>query len=102
MSLKLLQFGDVAVLDISAVTVEQDETTAKRVPSAESKGLLLYILILCRSSFGDQIIARLIIDMYLNHPLRELNKLWKIVKMENDDLGPCQLRIYNAYVNQFT
>lgn len=33
-----LQFGDVAVLDISAVTVEQDETTAKRIPSAESKG----------------------------------------------------------------
>lgn len=48
---KLVQFGDVAVLDIAAVTVEQDETTAKRIPSAESKGLLLYIPILCHSSF---------------------------------------------------
>lgn len=41
MNLKLLQLGDVAVLDISAVTVEQDEATAKRIPSAESKGMLL-------------------------------------------------------------
>ncbi|KAI5674755.1 hypothetical protein M9H77_15119 [Catharanthus roseus] len=33
-----LQFGDVAVLDISATTIEQDESTAKTIPSAESKG----------------------------------------------------------------
>lgn len=33
-----LQLGDVAVLDISAETIEQDESAAKRIPSAESKG----------------------------------------------------------------
>ncbi|KAG6407503.1 hypothetical protein SASPL_130494 [Salvia splendens] len=33
-----LQLGDVAILDISAATIEQDESTAKSIPSAESKG----------------------------------------------------------------
>ncbi|PWA91474.1 trigger factor type chaperone family protein [Artemisia annua] len=33
-----LQIGDVAVLDISATTVEQDGSEAKSVPAAESKG----------------------------------------------------------------
>ncbi|XP_071730244.1 trigger factor-like protein TIG, Chloroplastic [Rutidosis leptorrhynchoides] len=33
-----LQIGDVAVLDISATTVEQDGSEAKNVPAAESKG----------------------------------------------------------------
>lgn len=33
-----LQHGDVAVLDISAETIEKDESAAKRIPSAESKG----------------------------------------------------------------
>ncbi|XP_022877652.1 trigger factor-like protein TIG, Chloroplastic isoform X2 [Olea europaea var. sylvestris] len=33
-----LEVGDVAVLDISATTIEQDESAAKRIPSADSKG----------------------------------------------------------------
>lgn len=33
-----LQIGDVAVLDISATTIDQDESNIKRIPSAESKG----------------------------------------------------------------
>lgn len=33
------QVGDVAVLDVSAMTIEQDESTAQSIPSAESKGL---------------------------------------------------------------
>nr|XP_043628737.1 trigger factor-like protein TIG, Chloroplastic [Erigeron canadensis] len=33
-----LQIGDVAVLDISATTVEQDGSEVKNVPAAESKG----------------------------------------------------------------
>lgn len=33
-----LKLGDVAVLDISATTIEQDESAAKSIPSAESKG----------------------------------------------------------------
>ncbi|KAJ4980984.1 hypothetical protein NE237_031821 [Protea cynaroides] len=33
-----LQVGDVAVLDISATTIEQDKSNAKIIPSAESKG----------------------------------------------------------------
>ncbi|KAG6405305.1 hypothetical protein SASPL_132892 [Salvia splendens] len=33
-----LQIGDVAILDISAATIEQDESKAKSIPSAESKG----------------------------------------------------------------
>lgn len=40
-SLKLLQIGDVAVLDISASTIEQDGSSAKRIPSAETTGLLI-------------------------------------------------------------
>lgn len=38
-SLKLPQIGDVAVLDISATTMDQDEV--QKIPSAESKGLPL-------------------------------------------------------------
>lgn len=38
-NLNPLQLGDVAVLDISATTIEQDESAAQRIPSAESKGL---------------------------------------------------------------
>nr|AKM76834.1 trigger factor type chaperone family protein [Francoa sonchifolia] len=34
-----LQIGDVAVLDISTTTIEQDESKVKSIPSAESKGL---------------------------------------------------------------
>ncbi|KAE9456468.1 hypothetical protein C3L33_11555, partial [Rhododendron williamsianum] len=33
-----LQVGDVAVLDISATTIDQDESNIKKIPSAESKG----------------------------------------------------------------
>ncbi|KAL5101262.1 hypothetical protein RYX36_005589 [Vicia faba] len=33
-----LQVGDVAVLDISATTVDKDETNIKSIPSAETKG----------------------------------------------------------------
>ncbi|CAA0832427.1 Trigger factor-like protein TIG- Chloroplastic [Striga hermonthica] len=33
-----LEVGDVAVLDLSATTIDQDESTAQRIPSAESKG----------------------------------------------------------------
>ncbi|KAH6778551.1 trigger factor type chaperone family protein [Perilla frutescens var. hirtella] len=33
-----LQVGDVAILDISAKTIEQDESAAQNIPSAESKG----------------------------------------------------------------
>ncbi|XP_010252608.1 PREDICTED: trigger factor-like protein TIG, Chloroplastic [Nelumbo nucifera] len=33
-----LQIGDVVVLDISATTVEQDESNARQIPAAESKG----------------------------------------------------------------
>lgn len=41
LSLKLLQIGDVAVLDISASTIEQDGSSAQRIPSAETTGLLI-------------------------------------------------------------
>ena len=37
--LNLPQIGDVAVLDISATTVDQDESNVQKIPSAESKGL---------------------------------------------------------------
>lgn len=33
------QIGDVAVLDISATTIDQDESNVEIIPSAESKGL---------------------------------------------------------------
>ncbi|XAR56737.1 Peptidylprolyl isomerase [Bertholletia excelsa] len=33
-----LQIGDVAVLDISATTTDQDESNVQKIPSAESKG----------------------------------------------------------------
>ncbi|XP_027938844.1 trigger factor-like protein TIG, Chloroplastic [Vigna unguiculata] len=33
-----LQVGDIAVLDISATTIDQDESNVKSIPSAESKG----------------------------------------------------------------
>ncbi|CAJ1971453.1 unnamed protein product [Sphenostylis stenocarpa] len=33
-----LQVGDVAVIDISATTIDQDESNIKNIPSAESKG----------------------------------------------------------------
>nr|AUZ95885.1 Trigger factor [Malus domestica] len=33
-----LQIGDLAVLDISATTIDQDEANVKNIPSAESKG----------------------------------------------------------------
>ncbi|XP_057765577.1 trigger factor-like protein TIG, Chloroplastic [Salvia miltiorrhiza] len=33
-----LQLGDVAILDISATTIEQDESAVQSIPSAESKG----------------------------------------------------------------
>ncbi|CAI9088328.1 OLC1v1022633C1 [Oldenlandia corymbosa var. corymbosa] len=33
-----LQLGDVAILDISATTFEEDKSAAKKIPSAESKG----------------------------------------------------------------
>ncbi|KAK7371977.1 hypothetical protein VNO80_05344 [Phaseolus coccineus] len=33
-----LQVGDVALLDISATTIDQDESNVKNIPSAESKG----------------------------------------------------------------
>lgn len=35
----LSQIGDVAVLDISATTIDQDESNVETIPSAESKGL---------------------------------------------------------------
>lgn len=37
---KKFQVGDVAVIDISATTIEQDGSDAKTIPAAESKGLL--------------------------------------------------------------
>lgn len=37
--LLFLQIGDVAVLDISATTTDQDESNVQKIPSAESKGL---------------------------------------------------------------
>lgn len=37
--MRLLQIGDLAVLDISATTIDQDEANVKNIPSAESKGL---------------------------------------------------------------
>jgi len=37
--LNLPQIGDVAVLDISATKVDQDESNVQKIPSAESKGL---------------------------------------------------------------
>lgn len=36
----LWQIGDVAVIDISAKTIDLDESNIKNIPSAESKGLL--------------------------------------------------------------
>ncbi|KAK6149362.1 hypothetical protein DH2020_016887 [Rehmannia glutinosa] len=33
-----LEVGDVAILDISATTIEQDESASQKIPSAESKG----------------------------------------------------------------
>ncbi|KAA8527013.1 hypothetical protein F0562_008758 [Nyssa sinensis] len=33
-----LQIGDVAILDISATTIDQDESNVQKIPSAESKG----------------------------------------------------------------
>ncbi|XP_038903097.1 trigger factor-like protein TIG, Chloroplastic [Benincasa hispida] len=33
-----LQIGDVAVIDISAITIGQDESSGQKIPSAESKG----------------------------------------------------------------
>ncbi|KAL5548482.1 hypothetical protein UlMin_003713 [Ulmus minor] len=33
-----LQIGDVVVLDISATTIDQDESNVQKIPSAESKG----------------------------------------------------------------
>lgn len=41
MSSELPQVGDVAVLDISATTIEQDGTTVQKIPSAETKGLTI-------------------------------------------------------------
>lgn len=38
-SWKPIQVGDVAILDISAETIEQDESASQSIPSAESKGL---------------------------------------------------------------
>ncbi|XP_048330045.2 trigger factor-like protein TIG, Chloroplastic [Ziziphus jujuba] len=35
---RALQVGDVAVLDISATTIDQDESNVQKIPSAESKG----------------------------------------------------------------
>ncbi|GFZ07397.1 trigger factor type chaperone family protein [Actinidia rufa] len=34
-----LQIGDVAVLDISATTIDEDESNVQKIPSAETKGL---------------------------------------------------------------
>lgn len=42
-NMKILQFGDVAILDISATSFEEDESAAKKIPSAESKGGPSYI-----------------------------------------------------------
>ncbi|RDX94308.1 Trigger factor-like protein TIG, Chloroplastic, partial [Mucuna pruriens] len=36
-----LLVGDVAVLDISATTIDQDESNVKNIPSAESKGPMM-------------------------------------------------------------
>lgn len=46
-NLKPLQVGDVAILDISATTIEQDESAVQRIPSAESKGLRQNTLVNC-------------------------------------------------------
>lgn len=39
----LEQIGDVAVVDISATTVDQDESNVQKIPSAETKGLSVCI-----------------------------------------------------------
>jgi hypothetical protein len=38
-----LQVSDVVVLDISATTIDQDESNVKSIPSAESKGLVMHL-----------------------------------------------------------
>lgn len=38
-NMKVPQIGDVAVLDISATTIDQDRLNVQEIPSAESKGL---------------------------------------------------------------
>ena len=45
-SWKPVQLGDVAILDISAATIEQDESTGKSIPSAESKGLFQFLSVI--------------------------------------------------------
>lgn len=39
LKLTLFQIGDVAVIDVSATTIAEDESNAQNIPSAESKGL---------------------------------------------------------------
>ncbi|KAL0320836.1 UNVERIFIED_CONTAM: Trigger factor-like protein TIG, Chloroplastic [Sesamum radiatum] len=56
-----LQVGDVAILDISATTIEQDESAAQSIPSAESKGsCVMLMLSLTRFQFdtedGDKVL----------------------------------------------
>lgn len=48
----LLQVGDVAVLDISATTIDQDESNIQKIPSAESKGLAIFSLFLVLTHYG--------------------------------------------------
>ena len=38
----LAQIGDVAVLDISATTIDEDESNVQKIPSAETKGLSIF------------------------------------------------------------
>lgn len=47
---EILQIGDVAVLDISATTIDQDKSNVQRIPSAESKGLPNLFMEICERS----------------------------------------------------
>lgn len=40
-NLTLSQVGDVAIVDISATTIDEDESNVQKIPDAESKGLPL-------------------------------------------------------------
>lgn len=52
MSLKVVQIGDVAVLDISATTTDQDGSGPQNIPSAETKGFPIF----ASAIFSSQII----------------------------------------------
>ncbi|WVZ04372.1 hypothetical protein V8G54_025178, partial [Vigna mungo] len=48
--------GDIAVLDISATTIDQDESNVKNIPSAESRGLVFYASFNFDTEDGDKVL----------------------------------------------